>query len=450
MSLRSYSVLLFACACGGGAPAPAQQSLSIVLRSSGNATGTVTAIEGGNAVLTCTKGSCTAKVADGAPVTLTAAAGDASSMFIGWSGDCAGGTSSCTLTMNKSMSVTAQFRPPANIVFTTATALPMPFGTTAGAAQAAADAHCNLSATAAGLPGHYVAWLSTSTTNAISKLGAAHGWVRADGRPFTNTQSDLAAGTVFYPPGIAEDGKDIRAVFSIAATGTAGNGSVLSGDTCNDWTSTSGSTFGTGVPSGGSRAWTNAPYSTSCEGPFALYCFETSFNNSVVAAAAGRIAFVSKGTLKPGPGVSRPDADAICQSEAHAAGLPGPSSDYLALLATTGESAIARFSVDSTSGTWVRPDGVLLAAKASDIAATLPLLAPLDVAADGTYVGTGTPWTGSLGTNLPGDATTTCNDWGSTANSGDGGQLEYTFHWFDEYRNSITCLAAEPVYCFQK
>src|SRR5215510_6780649 len=56
---------------------------------------------------------------------------------------------------------------------------------------AAADAVCNESAANAGLPGVYVAWLSTSATNAIDRLAGARGWVRPDGRPFADTSADI-------------------------------------------------------------------------------------------------------------------------------------------------------------------------------------------------------------------------------------------------------------------
>lgn len=67
------------------------------------------------------------------------------------------------------------------------------------AVQSVSDGYCSSVAADAGLPGQYLAWLSTTTTNAISKLGGANGWVRTDGRPSANTQADLAAGRIFYP-----------------------------------------------------------------------------------------------------------------------------------------------------------------------------------------------------------------------------------------------------------
>src|SRR5213592_2896892 len=87
----------------------------------------------------------------------------------------------------------------ANYVFVTSTThAPDELG------PADADRICNARAQAAGLPGTYVAWLSSSTEPARDRLGSARGWVRLDGLPFTDTLADLAAGKVFYPVGLDE------------------------------------------------------------------------------------------------------------------------------------------------------------------------------------------------------------------------------------------------------
>jgi hypothetical protein len=123
--------------------------------------------------------------------------------------------------------------------------------------------------------------------------------------------------------------------------------------------------------------------------------------------------------------------------------------NFLALLAVTGEAPLARFSSTAALAPWVRTDGVALVALTRELSTQPQLLAPLDVTADGLYVPTACSWTGSLGPNQPGDAATTCNDWGSTANSGNGGEVEYSFHWFDEFQGSLTCEGEQPVLCFQ-
>src|SRR5262245_55485496 len=63
---------------------------------------------------------------------------------------------------------------------------------------AQADAICAQRAIEGSLPGTYVAYLSTTTVNAIDRLAGARGWVRPDGQPFADTTADIAAGIVLY------------------------------------------------------------------------------------------------------------------------------------------------------------------------------------------------------------------------------------------------------------
>ncbi|MFL5307855.1 MAG: hypothetical protein ACJ8F1_21730 [Polyangia bacterium] len=351
------------------------------------------------------------------------------------------------VTLNADTSVVATYRPNANLMFVTATQLVMPFGNSAATSQTNADAFCNARATAASLPGTYVAWLSTSTRSAMSKLGTANGWVRTDGRPFANTKADLAAGKIFYPPLYSESGADTLSAFYSAATGTAADGTATA-NTCADWTSTSGATAGGGEPSRGTKYWTDF-FARTCNAAYVLYCFETAFNTVVKPPpVSGRYAFVSKGTVQPAAGHSRATFDALCQSEATTAALPGT---YLALVATTQSTAIARFTTSAGSLPWFRPDGVQLVTAAAGLLGDRPeLLAAFDVMADGTYVVDSWPWTGALQTDQVGTLATTCNDWSSTVGSGDGGTTAGAYDWYNEFQESLTCVGSQPVFCLQQ
>jgi hypothetical protein len=65
---------------------------------------------------------------------------------------------------------------PYNYAFaSSAVYVPGSFGGLAGA-----DEKCQTLATNAGLPGHFLAWLSTSTTDARSRFASARGWIRPD------------------------------------------------------------------------------------------------------------------------------------------------------------------------------------------------------------------------------------------------------------------------------
>jgi uncharacterized repeat protein (TIGR02543 family) len=97
------------------------QTYSLTVSKSGSGGGSVTSNPAG---IDCGS-SCSAEFTSGETVTLTAEA-DVGSTFSGWSGDCAGTTSSCELTMNKDMNVTATFSSP--IAFPIKVFLPLIMG----------------------------------------------------------------------------------------------------------------------------------------------------------------------------------------------------------------------------------------------------------------------------------------------------------------------------------
>jgi len=292
-----------------------------------------------------------------------------------------------------------------NIVFVTSTSQTGNMGGLAGA-----DAICAARASAAGLPGTYVAWLSTSGTgsvNAKDRLGSARGWIRTDSLPFTDRVSDLTAGTILYPPRLDEFGADVgKNVMVLTATKMDG---VLFQDayagSCQDWTSTSGGSTA-GYADGGSMIWTYYLWNTSCSATYRMYCFGTDHANALAPLTrSGRLAFISWQSFLPGGGVAA--ADAICQGEASGRGFPGT---YKALLAQEGVSAASRFSASGPS--WARPDGVVIGSL-SDLEANL-FTAPIEQRADGSYAGNTGVWVGanSLSNIASG---TTCSSW--TSNS---------------------------------
>ena len=78
-----------------------------------------------------------------------------------------------TPTPTVSATPTATATPQLNRVFVTSSKKTGDFGGLAGG-----DTECNSLASLAGLPGTYVAWLSTATVNASTRLGSAQGFVR--------------------------------------------------------------------------------------------------------------------------------------------------------------------------------------------------------------------------------------------------------------------------------
>lgn len=350
-----------------------------------------------------------------------------------------------TPTSTRTPTPTVTATPEFNRVFVTSTTHAGDFGGLAGG-----DAICATRATAAGLPGTYVAWLSVTGVNASSRLGTARGFVRVDGKPFANSVADILANRIFNPLRIAENGADVSfGQFPLAVTvytGTLGNGTVATGFTCSDFTTTDGSAR-RGNLVGGPEAWT-ARQNSNCTSSRHLYCFQIDHSGAdlVPAPTSGNIAFVSTKSFLPGPEVGIAGADALCASEAAAATLPGT---YKALLATTTASAASRMTLASL---YVRPDGMPIAS-GTTIAAGGSLDSGIWQRADGTYVPSAgdLAYTGASQPSAVGTATSTCDDWTSTASVGAiiGAVTFADSTWWNTASNG-SCANEIAVYCLQQ
>lgn len=352
-----------------------------------------------------------------------------------------------TPTPTVSPTPTATATPDFNRVFVTSTLQAGSFGGLAGA-----DGICAARATAASLPGTYVAWLSTSTATGASRLGSARGFVRVDGKPFANTVADIVTHKIFNPLRLNESGVDVS--FNVAPsastltvwTGTAKDGTASTGQNCIDWTVTSGSGL-TGRVSGGPASWTERS-NAGCGTSRRLYCFQidNTTANLVPAPTAGKIAFVSTKSFAPGPTVGIAGADTQCATEATNAGLAGT---YKALLATSTASAASRFTL---APLYVRRDGIPVATGAT-IGAGAALDSGIWQRADGTYV----PSTGDLvytGAPLPssvGTLASTCDDWTTTSSTTAtiGADTFADSTWWNLASNQA-CSATLAVYCLQE
>jgi hypothetical protein len=162
----------------------------------------------------------------------------------------------------------------------------------------------------------------------------------------------------------------------------------------------------------------------------------------VVKPVPGRIAFVSVGQILPNAG--RAAADALCQTEAVGAGLPG---SFRALLATS--TASAGSLLDTSMGPWVRVDGVPLADTAAAVVSGSPLRTRIVLGADGSQ-----PWGNLVWTGGPeiGSAGLTCMDWSSVSSSERANIASFDMQaWFGTTVNSVACdFSALSVYCFQQ
>ena len=268
---------------------------------------------------------------------------------------------------------------------------------------AGADAKCNERAQAAGLPGEYVAWLSSSTSNARDRLGTASGWVRTDRRPFAASADDLFVAKIRYPLAVDETGTNVASGVRYVRTGTLADGTVSKDKHCADWSLDSGGAVEMGDPFTGNHRWSTLA-AGGCTGKTPIYCLGKDHTTPApLEPVAGRRAFASSAEWVPN-GLAQ--ADAICASEA-AGVLTGT---YKALLATTTASAISRFT--TTGPTWVRPDGVALWETAAQAAANAPLLAPPVLHADQTPSPFAWRWLGA--TRIDAVGTATCTDWASS------------------------------------
>src|SRR5215831_1258472 len=321
-------------------------------------------------------GACTASFAAGSHVSLEVIQ-NGGTAWNGWQGDCSG-PRFCDLVVDRDHSVTASISDLSgghNFVFASEPHAPGTFGS-----LAAADQWCMLSAAHAGLPGTYVAWLSTMATSAKAHVGSdARGWVRTDGLPVADTMDDLLTGRMLMPISLGADGRPINA---FPVTGTTPTGMVDQDSNCSDFTNpaavhSAGDFKGTGSDWTSIALFTAVPLPCNREDP--IYCFGIDQTAPLtVAPPSGRLAFLSQRTWNIGGGVVA--ADQICQSEADAAGKRGT---FHALLATSTAPAATRLD---DGPPWFRADGVPITATGGDSPIGADLLAPLNLTLSGSYL----------------------------------------------------------------
>lgn len=410
--------------------------LTLTAARTGDGVGTITSSPAGIACGT----DCSESYPPGTIVTLTATAAATpaaqDSSFVGWSGGGCSGTAPCTLTLVAAAGVTANFALDPNLVFVTSTASTGNLGGIAGA-----DALCQGRAAAAGLVGTYRAWLSTSTTSALARIGTASGWIRRDGKPFARTQADLLAGRHLYPVRLTETGADVGVSDFFQSTNASG---ALSGGTCGDWTLADSSSVRTGRTSGVGSLFSQGS-STTCAATLRVVCF--GIDRAAVVAplptVAARRAFLSSTTFSPWSGLAA--ADALCASDATTAGLPGT---FRALLATSGATALARFS---TSSPWARVDHAVVTPTAVALGTASLWDAPINLQANGTtYHGNTGVWSGAPRVDVAGTAATTCNNWSSNSVLSVIGRAGETNAVEAFGGLTVSCVSPMHVYCLQQ
>ncbi len=273
---------------------------------------------------------------------------------------------------------------------------------------AAGDAVCAARATAAGLAGTYVAWLSDETDDAYCRvhggtgkkgacagttttIGQAGPWVRRDGLPFAARIDQALAPTyrVLHPILLDETGTPHPAGYYFTNTDEDGeNASASVSKPCNNWQSGNvGDTFMGGYYQATGSQWSEG-FGGLCNMNSSLLCLQTGPGGALPASnGSGKRVFVTSvggngkfGSWADAGGKTGLNAaDAICAARATAAGVSG---SYKAYLSTSAVDAKDRLASD---GPWVRVDGVTIAASKADLTDG-DLLAPINVTEEGAYL----------------------------------------------------------------
>jgi hypothetical protein len=211
--------------------------------------------------------------------------------------------------------------------------------------------------------------------------------------------------------------------------------------------------MGTATDATGASPWTEGREDSCATARAHVYCFGADRAVPLLRPCGqGRRAFVSSPSFDTGTGLA--GADAVCQTDAAAAGLDG---EYVALLAAPGAAAGGRLRWRGP--TFIRADGVELVALPRDLGRG-HLLVPLRLDAGGVPVA-GVVATGTRSLLLPGGAAETCAGWTSAdparaalagrATSAHGAWLG-SFLASDSGAGSflVPCGKDLRVYCFQR
>lgn len=360
-----------------------------------------------------------------------------------------------------------------NVVFLTSVKGPGDLGSWADAGGntglAAADTICQSRASAAGLTGTFVAWLSDSTDDAYCRVQGLSGtksgncgqavlpnnagpWVRTDGFPFGATLDlMLNDGVIYSPMRYDEFGSPIPAG-TIYFTATSVDGTLnTTYTTCDDWTN---SHIGFIFYAGGGKS-TQTTYNWTffgagqCQANQSLLCMEVGSGGPLPAyASSGKKVFVTSsnsfGELglwkEAGSSTGIAAGDAICQNLAAKAGLP-MAANYKAWLSDTVTNASTRLT---SNGPWVRIDGVRIA---DDLADMIDgnLFSSINVDENGNYKAFGV-WTGTAPAGQK--ASDTCGNWlNISANGVKGRPINTDSNWTEDVTNG--CSANGALYCFE-
>jgi hypothetical protein len=313
-------------------------------------------------------------------------------------------------------------------------------GTTNGniGGLAAADAICQAAATNQGWAGTYLAFLNTSTQTAASRFDGITNFTRPDGRPLAISVANMLSDQeIFYPP-LLDETSTLRD--STHRQHWVGNAA----DNCNNWTTTSSTARR--AKAGSITEWDSWGGSVACTDSRALLCFGANVDTGWTGPSAPgtRLTFVTENGIVAGGGVE--DFDAQCQTEYDAVMGAGTGRTVRALVGQGTRSAAGRLT-DTTSTSWARPDGVLVAPTAAAFLSG-SWDAQVHQQIDGTYNANSA--TRSAAPTPDTAPTGDCNSWTETTGPSTHGYANYR-NWENAYYTStLTCgTGAYKVHCVE-
>jgi hypothetical protein len=274
-------------------------------------------------------------------------------------------------------------------------------------------------------------------------------WVRTDGEPFAEVISKLTgSATVLTPARYDENG--VETAYQWYYTGTDETGESIPAKVCSDWTST-GANSVAGTTAQIFNLWSEGG-NLDCQNSYPILCMQTGTGRTLTYQTTGKKVFK---TSVAGTGMlsSWPDAlasaqtgtlagDAICNARASIAGLTGTYKAWLSAGAINAKDRL------TSSGPWIRVDGVKLASSKADLTDGF-LLTNIIVDEFGAY-SANTAWTGTgqdgIGTGVD------CGGWddNTAGSSGTIGRADIYGLWSNWM--PITCNMTGYVsglYCFE-
>jgi hypothetical protein len=312
-----------------------------------------------------------------------------------------------------------------------------------------ADAKCQAAADAEGAivpEGTYKAWLSThllygdyspATSEEFAKWDGPY--VGTDGSGIADGWTDLTDGTLQNPIIADEYGttrSGVKVWTNTQADGTAGYSDCR--DVSGGWTSTGDSSEG-GV---GNSEFSDWQWTDSSEPGFCwyadahLYCFQQP------EPPETRTVFMTSGLYNGSSLGGLAGADAVCQDEADAAGLPGT---YKAWLSAAGEGNSAAERLTHSEVPYVRVDGTQVADSWDDLTDG-SLDAPIGPFPAGPEIWTGTASDGSFVSG-----SSDCGAWTNTTGAGAVyGLCNHVTSGWTQSEYTYDCDISLWLYCFEQ